>query len=152
MEYSTDIIFPKSDAGVIREVVNEIAREKWGNKIPPFKYEHLHDGDDKIDRDTGEPREGYAGMAYIKAKAQEDNAPKVVDAARNGLTDKIRGGDVCNVYVSPYAYDKGANRGIAFSLVAVQLVQKAAKPFGGGVSKDKALDVLDEFVEPAFDL
>ena len=146
-EYTVDILIPKDTDMTDLELVRKaVETDRWGDKVPEFRYQPLKDGDKKFTRD-GEPYEGYPGNWYLTAKSSEDNAPRVIDMAKNELDkpDAIVGGDIANIFVSVYAYGTAGNNGIGFGLTAIQLREKAEIPFGGGVSKKAASDAFDEF-------
>ena len=146
-EFTVDILIPKdTDMTDYETVKAQVEADRWGNKVPEFRYPALKDGDKKFTRD-GEPYEGYPGNWYITAKASADNQPRVIDMAKNIMerVDAIIGGDIVNVFVSVYAYGTAGNNGIGYGLTAIQLREKTDKPFGGGVSKNKAADAFDEF-------
>lgn len=164
-EYSLDILIPKTAKDFDDEKVeyteadgtvklvpwknffDEMKLDKWPDGAPAFRYEYIKDGDEKINKKTGEHYEGYEGHWYLTARADEDSAPMVIDLAKNELDrpDAIVGGDIVRVFVNCYCYGKMGNNGISFGLHTVQLKEKADKPFGGGVSRKGAVDAFDAF-------
>lgn len=147
-EYTIDILIPKdTDMKDFDMVVETAKSDKWGTKIPDFRYPYLKDGDKKFNKD-GEIYEGYNGCWYVTVKNDENSKPRVIDLAKNELTrpDAIVGGDVVNVFCNVYAYGPIAgNAGIGFGLNTVQLKEKSENPFGGGIGKKAASDFLDQF-------
>jgi hypothetical protein len=148
MEYSVDLLIPKADkvdmAG-FNKVISIVKEDKWGSGVPTFRYDFLKDGDMNIDKE-GEIRGGYVGVQYITAKSQEKDPPVVVDLMNKDLTGgAIAGGDILNVFVRAYAYDRAGNKGIGFQVVRVQLKRKADEPLGGGVSQGAAVDAFKEY-------
>ena len=89
------------------------------------------DGDDKVD----EWGEGFKGKIYVRASTQFK--PQVVDQNRVAIfdADKVYPGCYCRAVVAPYTYDNSGNRGVSFSLEAVQFIRDGER-IGGGVSAD----------------
>lgn len=153
LEYTIELLIPKdTDMTELNRVMDLAKTERWGEKIPQFRYAPIKDGDNKFNRD-GEPYDGYPGNWFIVAKADENRKPSVIDHENNDLTrsDAIVGGDIVNVFCSVYAYGVAGNNGIGFGLNSIQLVRKAEQPLGGGVSREAAkaafasVEGLDDF-------
>lgn len=89
----------------------------------------FQDGNEKVE----EWGESFRDTTYIRAQSQYQ--PKVVDANRVEIldADKVYPGCYCRAIVAPYAYDNAGNRGVAFSLEAVQFLRDGER-LGGGVS------------------
>ena len=133
--YQITMVFPKgTDLSALKAAAKECLDAKFPNgcKNPnnPFGK-----GDDKSD----EWGSIFEGATYVRASTQF--APKVVDQNRVEIldADKVYAGCYCRALVAPYAYDKAGNRGVSFSLEAVQFLRDG-KRIGGGVS----LDMFDD--------
>lgn len=146
-EYTIDLLFPKTtDLTEFQAVIEELIKEQWPKGKPEFRTAYLRDGDMKIDKNTGEIQNGYAGMYYVIAKAKEDSKPLVIDVAKNELTarDAIIGGDIVQVFANAATYDYSVNKGVSFWLNTIKLIEKG-QPLGGGVGKVAAAAAMDAF-------
>ncbi len=144
-EYSVDLLLPKlADLTPLKKAAEAAMLRKFSRVIVP-KYPFIKDGDDRINKE-GEPVDGYPGVWYVTAKSLK--APAVVDGLKNPITARFdfQSGDVANVLVNVYAYDKSGNRGVAFELVAIQKAADGER-FGGGISKTAAVSMFDTAVE-----
>lgn len=133
--YEITMVFPKgTDLTPLKAAAKAALDEQFPNgcKNPnnPFC-----DGNDKVD----EWGSNFKDAIYVRAKTQYK--PKVVDANRVEIFDseKVYAGCFCRAIVAPYAYDKAGNRGVAFSLEAVQFLRDGER-IGGGVN----LDMFDD--------
>lgn len=127
--YQCTMVFPKgTDITALKQAAKECLDAKFPNgcKNPNNPFGR---GDDKAD----EWGEIFEGAIYVRAQTQF--APKVVDQNRVEIldADKVYAGCRCRAIVAPYAYDKAGNRGVAFSLEAVQFLADG-KRIGGGAS------------------
>lgn len=129
--YQITMVFPQgSDLSALKSAAKECLDAKFPNgcKNPnnPFGK-----GDDKVD----EWGEIFRGAVYVRASTQF--APKVVDQNRVEIldADKVYAGCYCRALVAPYAYDKAGNRGVSFSLEAVQFLRDG-KRIGRGDNLD----------------
>lgn len=91
------------------------------------------------------PKEDKNGSEYfiakrnVRNKKQEDvKPPALVNAKKEPFTEEVGNGSVCNVAVTPFAWSKGAKRGVLLYLNAVQVVNHV--PLTSGVD---AFDVVD---------
>ena len=130
--YQMTMIFPKSaDLSALKAAAKAALDEKFPNgcKNPrnPFC-----DGNEKVD----EWGDSYKDTIYVRARTQFK--PKVFDQNRVEIldADKVYSGCYCRAVVAPYAYDQAGNRGVAFSLEAVQFLRDGERLPGGGISGD----------------
>jgi len=140
--YSLNIVFdPKAQATnefkILKDAVMQVAREKWGNKIPsnlrsPF-------------RDAGE--KDYAGYekGFIFINAWTKTAPGVVGPNREDILDPkdVWAGQLVRASVNPFAYDHSGNRGIAFGLENVQIGKFDMPRLDGRTAANKAFGDAD---------
>jgi hypothetical protein len=129
--YQITMVFPEgTDLTALKAAAKECLDAKFPNgcKNPTNPFGK---GDDKVD----EWGSIFKGAIYVRASTQF--APKVVDQNRVEIldADKVYAGCYCRALVAPYAYDKAGNRGVSFSLEAVQFLRDG-KRIGGGVSID----------------
>jgi len=139
LEYSVSVLIPKTYESILALIEDTIAEVKelgkvnlWGGRIPKFKYEILHDGDEEK---ADQPE--YAGMYFINAKATLDHAPEVLDEKRRKITDpnEFGSGDYGCVSIEFVAYDntKAMVKGIKPGLGNIMRLKKGDR-FGGGRS------------------
>lgn len=162
-EFSTQILVPKDDTdtvNAIKAAAKEAIKAKWGDKVPAKIRNPLRDGDTELKSDGVTPLgEEYKGHWFMNVKATKK--PGLIDANGNELIgpDDIGSGDYGRVSANAYAYDQAGNRGVAFGLNNVLLLEKgtslggtrksAFEDFGvatsGGASKPAAAaDVSDD--------
>ena len=162
-EFSTQILVPKDDTDTINAIkaaAKEAIKAKWGDKVPAKIRNPLRDGDTEMKSDGVTPLgDEYKGHWFMNVKATKK--PGLIDAQGNELIgpDDIGSGDYGRVSANAYAYDQAGNRGVAFGLNNVLLLEKgtslggtrksAFEDFGvangGGASKPAAAaDVSDD--------
>lgn len=94
----------------------------------------------------------FMGKYFCNLKADENHKPIIVDAAKRRITDesKVYAGVIASVVVRSYAwqYQNGMNKGVSFSLQAVQIVRDG-EPLGS--TNEGSEDLFDELEEPAED-
>jgi hypothetical protein len=139
-EYSLCILIPKSDKGVIEKInaaIKKTISDKWGQKIPPGLKLPLRDGDAEGKGDD------FVGQYFMNLKS--NTKPGIVDMNLNHImsTDEFSSGDYCRVSISPYAYDNKANKGVAFGLNNIQVLQKG-ESMSGRLSAEKEFTVVEE--------
>lgn len=129
--FSMTMVFPKgADLTQLKAAVKAALDAKFPNGIKnprnPFQ-----DGNEKVE----EWGESFRDTTYVRAQSQY--RPKVVDANRTEILDseKVYPGCYCRALVAAYAYDNAGNRGVSFSLEAVQFLRDGER-LGGGVSVD----------------
>lgn len=134
-KFSTDILIPKSNTrakAVIDQAIAAAIAEgeatKWGNvrpnAAPGSVYSvpvTLYDGDGQKPK-GGEYSAEYKGCWVLRAKANADRKPFVVDAQVQPIIDptQVYSGMWGNASVSFYAYNKGGNKGIGCGLNGLQ--------------------------------
>jgi hypothetical protein len=143
MEYSVDLLFDKNiDMSVFKNAASAAAKAKWGANPPKTARSPIKDGDEKLDK-KGNPAPGYGGCYYVTLKTTRK--PGVVDATTQPIFEEseIYGGCYGRASFSTYAYDKGGNKGVSFSLVNFQKV-KEGESFGAAqVDAESDFDVID---------
>ena len=97
-------------------------------------------GEEKINKKTFQPYDGYAGHVYLTVG--RDTPPQIIDGdgkpvdptntmAYQALTRKMYGGCFVNAAVKPWLQDNKHGRGVRCDLVAIQFA-KDGQPFGEG--------------------
>ena len=146
-EYSLVLLIPKTDRPTVTAIgraVEAAIAQKWAGKPPPGLRTPLRDGD--AERPG---QEGYAGCYFVTAKSKQ--RPGVVDRALQPVLDPMEfvSGDYCRVSLNAYAYDQKGNRGVAFGLNNLQVLERGepltsrARPeddFGGSAWTDEDED------------
>ena len=118
-KYSLCMLFDaNADLSGLKQICQEAAEEKWGNKIPAGIRKPLRDAGDK-DYDGFEE-----GMTFVNASSKF--APGIVDQKLNSIIseDEFYGGCYARASVTAYAYDKAGNKGVSIGL---QNLQKMAE-------------------------
>lgn len=134
-KYSVSILIPKTDTTTIKAVEDAIEAAlqegvgKFGGKMPPRGSLKLPLRDGDTERDAEE----YAGHYFINANSK--NAPQIVDANVNPITDpsEVYSGCYGRVSVNFYAFNTNGNRGVACGLGNIQKLRDG-EALGGGVS------------------
>lgn len=145
-EYSMTVLIPKEDkttVEAIKRAIKAAAEKKWGSKIPPGLRNPLRDEEAEAASKGETPRPEYAGHFFINVKSKD--APGIVDARRQQVLDPkdFMSGDYCRVSMNAYPYEQAGNRGVAFGLGNIQVLEKGA-PLGG---RTRAEDDFSEWGE-----
>ncbi len=146
---ATFLIEPGAQVSLIKEIQEAMVtagESLWGEgKIPKKVTICLHDGDDKVDPETGEIKDGYEGMQYLSART--DVRPQVVDRSRNPVTEEdgvFYAGCHVIAYIDIWAQKEYGGK-INASLRGVQFYRDDA-PFGAA---PMSVDDFDEIGEEA---
>lgn len=127
-EFSTQILIPKDDTdtiNAIKSAAKEAIKAKWGDKVPAKIRNPLRDGDTEMKSDGITPLgDEYKGHWFMNVKATKK--PGLIDSHGHELIgpDDIGSGDYGRVSANAYAYDQAGNRGVAFGLNNVLLLEK----------------------------
>ena len=117
--YEAQLIVQKDEPSLaaMQEHCALLLKDKHGAKIPPNIKRGLRDGSEKPN---------IAGMSddVVFFTAKSKHKPPVVDNRKVGLTDPelVYGGCWVKLAVSPYYFDQPMNKGVSFSLEAVQKI------------------------------
>ena len=150
ISYNCEFIMPEGHEGV-RQFMDKyaaMALEKWkehANTVMQMikgdrKTRCFGRGEEKVNKKTFQPYDGYAGNVFITAG--RDSQPQVIQAdgqaidptnsmAYQQLARKMYGGCRVNAAVKPWLQDNKHGRGIRCDLIAVQFAADD-KPFGEG--------------------
>lgn len=134
-EFSVMLLIPKTDAdtiNAIKGVCKEAIAGKWPTTVPKGLRNPLRDGDTETRSDGSPMGPEFAGHFFMNCKADASkHTPEIVDKQGRKLIDNdaIVSGDYIRVSINGYAYDASGNRGVAFGLNNVQLVEKG-EPLG----------------------
>ena len=152
MEYSTQLLIPKSDKETVSKIkaaIEAAIKKKWGKKPtnPKFKMP-LRDGDDPAEtKSDGSPLGAeYKGHYFMNIRS--DQKPGVVDHMREPITDpnEFVSGDYGKATMSAFGYEAKGNVGVSFGLHNLQKTAKGV-PLGSRVAAEDDFD--DEEFEDA---
>jgi len=150
VSYNCEFIMPQEHPGfqAFFKRYGELALDKWkehANTVMGMiqndrKTRCFGRGEEKVNKKTFQPYDGYAGNVFITAG--RDQAPQIIEAngqpidptntmAYQMLTRKMYGGCRLNAAVKPWIQDNKHGRGIRCDLIAVQFF-KDDTPFGEG--------------------
>lgn len=136
-EYSVMLLIPKSDASTISEIKSackEAIASKWPAAVPKGLRNPLKDGDTETRLDGSAMGPEFVDHYFMNVKSDASrHTPEIVDSKGRKLisSDDVVSGDYIRASINAYAYDAGSNRGVAFGLNNVQLVEKG-QPLGAG--------------------
>lgn len=152
ISYNCELLLAPNDPGVtaFMKRYSELAVAKWAEHAQQVmqmiqtdrKSRCYGSGDEKINKKTFKPYDGYAGNFYITAG--RDTQPQVIQAdgqpidptnsmAYQQLTRKMYGGCRINAAIKPWAQQNKHGNGIRCDLVAIQFAGDDT-PFGEGVA------------------
>ena len=150
VSYNCEFIMPQDHAGFQQFMARygELALDKWKEHTQAVmgmiqqdrKTRCFGRGEEKVNRKTFQPYDGYANNMFITAG--KDTAPQIIQAdgsavdpantmAYQQLARKMYGGCRVNAAVKPWLQDNMHGRGIRCDLVAVQFAGDDV-PFGEG--------------------
>lgn len=129
----------------IEQKMRAVAKEKWKDKAEAI-YKGLEKSDKLAlhDGDTKSQYDGFAGMLFVSAAAQEGSRPTVIDTNKAPLTQKDGkpyAGCYVNVSLDLWAQDNGFGKRINAQLRGVQFLRDG-DAFAAGRPADS-----DEFEE-----
>lgn len=149
-KYSADFILEKDHPGYAKfmETYGRLAQGKWAEHASQVMQMIQNDrklrcygsGDEKVNKKTFQPYDGYAGKVYISAN--NPNMPQIirpdgspVEAGNTmeaqQIVRQMYGGCYVNVALKPWVQDNKHGRGIRCDLVAIQFAADGT-PFGEG--------------------
>ena len=152
ISYNCELLLPPNDPGVsaFMKRYGELAVQKWAEHAQQVMQMIQQDrksrcygsGDEKINKKTFKPYDGYAGNFYITAG--RDTQPQVIQAdgtpidptnsmAYQQLTRKMYGGCRINAAIKPWAQQNKHGNGIRCDLIAIQFAGDDT-PFGEGAA------------------
>ena len=150
ISYNCEFIMPQDHAGFTQFMQRfaALAAEKWKDHAQQVMQMIQSDrrlrcygrGEEKVNKKTFQPYDGYAGNVYITAG--RDSQPQIIQAdgtpidpnnsmAYQQLTRKMYGGCRVNAAVKPWLQENSYGRGVRCDLVAVQFAADD-QPFGEG--------------------
>ena len=150
ISYNAEFIMPQEHPGFqqFMKRYGEIALDKWKEHAQAVmgmiqqdrKTRCFGRGEEKVNKKTFQPYDGYAGNVYITAG--RDSAPQMIQAdgspvdpsntmAYQQLARKMYGGCRVNAAIKPWPQDNKVGRGIRCDLIAVQFAGDDT-PFGEG--------------------
>jgi hypothetical protein len=150
ISYNAEFIMPQDHPGFQQFMARygAIALDKWKEHAQAVMQMIQQDrktrcfgrGEEKVNKKTFQPYDGYAGNVYITAG--RDSAPQMIQAdgspvdpsntmAYQQLARKMYGGCRVNAAVKPWPQDNKHGRGIRCDLIAVQFAADDT-PFGEG--------------------
>ena len=150
ISYNCEFIMPQDHAGFAQfmQQFGALAAEKWKDHAQQVMQMIQADrrlrcygrGEEKVNKKTFQPYDGYAGNVYITAG--RDSQPQIIQAdgsaidpnntmAYQQLTRKMYGGCRVNAAIKPWLQDNKHGRGVRCDLVALQFAGDD-QPFGEG--------------------
>jgi hypothetical protein len=150
ISYNCEFIMPQDHAGFQQFMARygALALEKWKEHAQAVMSMIQNDrktrcfgrGEEKVNKKTFQPYDGYAGNVFITAG--RDSAPQMIQAdgtpidpantmAFQQLARKMYGGCRVNAAIKPWPQDNKHGRGIRCDLIAVQFAADDT-PFGEG--------------------
>ena len=152
ISYNCEFLMPQDHPGFQQFMARygALALEKWKEHAQAVmgmiqqdrKTRCFGQGNEKVNKKTFQPYDGYAGNVYITAG--RDSAPQMIQAdgtaidpnntmAYQTLARKMYGGCRVNAAVKPWTQDNKHGRGIRCDLIAIQFAADD-KPFGEGAA------------------
>jgi hypothetical protein len=150
VSYNCELIMPQDHVGFQRFMQNygALALDKWKEHAQNVmnmiqndrKLRCFGKGEEKVNKKTFQPYDGYAGHVFITAG--RDSQPQVIQAdgyaidptntmAYQQLTRKMYGGCRVNAAIKPWLQDNKHGRGVRCDLIAIQFAGDDT-PFGEG--------------------
>lgn len=127
----------------MRKAAHEAGVKKWGAE--KMKDTSFTRGLRMPFRPAGEKAyAGYEeGMTYIAARTKDQ--PGVLDARNQEITvpADVWPGQLCRLFVAPFAYDFSGNRGISFALNHVQITKQKMPRLDGRVAATNAFPMYE---------
>jgi len=115
-KYGLVMLFDKdTDISELRELANEVAKEKWSKGIPNDLRSPFRDGNGKAEK--------YAGFKdTIAVTANSNFKPGLVDQDVEDIINQedFYSGCYARATINAYAYDKLGNKGVSFSIENIQ--------------------------------
>ena len=152
VSYNCEFIMPKDHPGfaAFMKRYGELALQKWAEHAQTVmtmiskdrKTRCFGEGDEKVNKKTFKPYDGYAGNLFITAG--RDQPPQIIEAngqpidpsntmAYQMLTRKMYGGCRVNAAVKPWVQANSYGNGIRCDLVALQFLRDDTA-FGEGAA------------------
>ncbi len=117
----------------VRDAIQNAIVDFWGTdkKLwPAGMVKPIKDGNQSLNKSSGEPNNGYAEKFYVSANTGEKFPPKIVDLTGRPLEEKdVYGGCYVRACLVASAYGVGT-KGVKFYLNQIMKV-KDGEPFGG---------------------
>jgi hypothetical protein len=156
ISYNCEFIMPQDHAGFQKFMATyaAMALEKWKEHAQTVmgmiqsdrKLRCFGRGEEKVNKKTFQPYDGYAGHAFITAG--RDSAPQMIQAdgqpidpantmAYQMLARKMYGGCRVNAAVKPWLQENSYGRGVRCDLIAVQFAGDDAAFGEGAVDASK---------------
>ena len=139
MEYSTQVLIPKSDKTTLenlRAAIKAAIEKKWGGKAPAGWRNPIRDGDTEKKEDGSPLPAEYKGHYFLNIRT--DQKPGAVDVNRVALieADQFVSGDYGRVSINAYAYDQKGNKGVSFGWNNAQFLEKGESLGGRARAED----------------
>ena len=130
-EYSIEMVFEPTDPTiqVMVELINKVAREKWGNNIPANMKSPIRDGNQKAHK--------YPELTnkYSVKASDKNRQPLVIDRNKAEIIDanQVYSGAKYRAVLDAYAYESRGSYGVAFGLKILQKLEDGTPLSGGRV-------------------
>lgn len=150
ISYNCELIMPRDHQGyaqfmqVYARAIQEVFKEHAGSVMQMIQNDRksrcFGAGEEKVNKKTFQPYDGYPGMVFITAGSK--NPPQMIQGdgspvdptntmAYQALARKLYGGCRVNAAVKPWVQKNAHGNGIRCDLIAIQFF-KDDKPFGEG--------------------
>lgn len=136
LKYSCSLLISKDDKEGVKQLQDAVAKAiqkgketLWSNKIPPFRYQPLRDGDAELASGEKTGAE-YKNTLFLNCSSNE--APGVVFATASGPkplldTAAIFSGCYVRADINPFPYKNSGNCGIGWGLNNILLVKEGER-------------------------
>ena len=126
----------------LRKAAHAVGVTRWGDKMkdPAFTRNLRMPFNQAGEKNYA----GYEdGMTYIQARTK--SKPGVVDARNQEMlvSDDVWPGQLCRLFVAPFAYDVNGNKGVSFALNHVQIVKQKMPRLDGRKSATEAFPLYE---------
>jgi len=138
MEFGVVLIFDQNaDMNDLKRVITNVAKEKWGDKLPEGFRSPLRQGNvDRVGKDE------YVDKVFINVKTQYK--PGIVNHNVEPIMDptEIYSGCYGKATVTAYAYDKMGNRGVSLSLQNIQKTRDGEPITGSRITAEAEFEPI----------
>lgn len=140
-KYEITMLFEDENAlAELKEAIKKAVSTAYPSKVPAGLNMPIKKGSTERPEDPF-----YQNLVYARARSKF--APQVLDPKKSPIykekSEEIYGGCYGKAIVSVYTYDTAGNRGVAFSLEAVQKTRDGEKIGSTGIDVDSFFDAVE---------
>ena len=166
-KYTALFVFPiDTDMSVLDRIIREAAQDKWGDNIPPYLNDPIHDGNDKLAELSKKlAKQGlevtdnhkllYENNLYINSSSTRKPAVvKKIDGVMYPLTtpQDIYSGMYVRVSFNAFPYDSNGNQGVGLGMTSILKVRDGQQVAGSAGNPEKDFHNLPDTEEKESDL